>query len=394
MKRPRGRGANGLGTVGRRKDGNYSARLPPDPATGKRVAFVAKTEAEAIRKRDAALQHIKNFGGRASADPTVEAFLREWLEHTAKPRVRASTLVSYRSKVETILIPALGKLKLSKLRPIDVRRMMTGVVAGEWDARKGKRSNRTANYARAVLRKAIDDALHDQVIFGNNAAALADAMPPNSPEMAVLELAELTKLLATLTDHPDRALLIFSAATGVRQGEALGLRWIDLDLEHAPPIAMLRVQLQTVDKKRVLVDLKTKKSRRVLSLEANLVALLRLQRAQQKRHALELGDAWKNPLGLVFTTETGAPHCDNRVRRVFQRAIKDAGVTRVRWHDLRHGAATLMLERNGGDLKAVSDAMGHSTITVTANSYVHVTQRVLAARTVSLLDDIVPVAKG
>lgn len=382
------RAANGLGTVFQRSDDRWVAVLPADPRTGKRLRFTAKTQSEAIRKRDAAKRRLEDFGDLGDGAQTVEAFLRSWLDHTAKPRVKASTLASYRSKVETLIIPAIGKLKLSALRPLDVRRMMSGVVGGEWEARKDKRSPRTANYARIVLRKALDDALRDGVVVGMNAAAMADALPHQKPDLPVLSAAELSTLHTSLVDDPLRALLMFAASIGVRQGEALGLRWCDLSLS-GEPTAAIRRQLQNVDGVRQLVDLKTTKSKRTLPLAPNLVALLKAHKAAQARQQLEAGDAWANALGLVFTDELGLPLADHRVRRGFQRALTKANLPRVRFHDLRHGALTLMLER-GADLKAVSTTAGHSSIAITADTYAHVSQKTVG-RTVALVDDIAAV---
>ncbi len=386
---------NGEGSVWQEPGGRrrWVAQLPPDPSTGKRRRLFGKTQAEVLQRRKVELRKLEDFGGHAVKDPTLEVYLRQWLDLTAKPRIRASTLTSYRSKVETCIIPAIGKLRLSAIRPLNVRAMMAFVVEGKGGSRKGKRSARTANYCRVVLLTALEDARQDRLLLGENPAALTKPLPQPRKEMAVLASAELLKLLASLGTHSDRALLIFTASTGVRQGEALGLRWQDVDLEGPLPSVHLRVQLQTVEKVRQLVELKTAKSRRSLPLAPNLVALLKAHRVAQARRKLELGELWKNDLGLVFTDADGSPVSDNRVRRVLQKALKDAGIPRVRFHDLRHTAATLMLERNSGDIKALSDALGHSTIGITADTYVHARHAVLA-RTVGALDDLVPTTKA
>ncbi len=397
MRRANKRNANGLGSVFQRKNGRWVAVLPADPRTGKRREFTAKTQGEAISKRDEARRHIERFGALAASDPTIEAYLRQWLNSTCAPRVTTRTLDSYRSKVEMLIIPAIGKLRLSKVKPDDVRRMMVDIVAGKWGAVKGKRSPRTANYARIVLRKALDDARRDEVITGNNAAALADKLPEKRKVMDTLSRLELDQLCASLeaTGNDLRVLIVFAALTAVRLGEALGVRWSDLVLDGDTPSVTIRLQLQdikgpidpatgTATSTRGLVPLKTDQSRRTLHLTANLVSLLRAHKARQATRQLELGALWQNRLGLVFVDDAGRPLAGHRVTRAFQASLATAGIKRVRFHDLRHGALSLMLEATG-DLKGTSSTAGHSTIAM-MDTYAHVRHKTIARVMGSLAD--------
>ena len=370
------RNANGQGSDFQRSDGRWVAVLPPDPRTGKRLRFTAKTQGEALKKRDAARLRLEVFGELATADPTLESYLRQWLSHAV--RVRRTTKDSYTLNVEKRIIPAIGKLRLSRIRPIDVRRMMDAIAA--------RTSASTANQARRVLRAALNDARQDRIVIGDNAAALADPLPEKRFEGATLDAGQVGQLLASLAD-PLRALVAFAAATGMRQGEALGLRWSDVAVDGDDPGVRLRLQLQRIDGVFCLVDLKTKNSHRSLPLSPNLVALLRAHRAKQSARQLALGPLWQNRLGLVFVADDGAPLCRHRVTFLFQSALAKVGLPKIRFHDLRVTAGTITLERNGGDLKAVSMMLGHSTITLTANTYAHVSQRTMA-RTMGLLDDL------
>lgn len=186
---------------------------------------------------------------------------------------------------------------------------------------------------------------------------------------------------------PLRVLVAFAAMTGVRQSEALGLRWSDVVLDGDDPGVSFRVQLQRVDGVFSLVDLKTRTSDRSLPFAPNLVALLRAHKAKQTARRLAVGPLWQDTLGLVFVGDDGSPLCRHRVTFLFQAALTKVGLPKIRFHDLRVTAGTLTLERNGGDLKAVSMMLVHSTITLTANTYAHVSQRTMA-RTVGLLDDL------
>lgn len=369
----------GEGTIFQRPDGRWVARLPPDDRSGKRREFWGASQAEAMDRRDAHLKRALLHGDVVDDDPTLAVYLREWLKHTATPRIRPGTLACYRTNVEIRLVPILGRLRLSQLRPVDVRRMMETVAKAT--------SARSANLARAVLRKALEDARRDRVLIGDNAAALASPMKQPHREAQHLNAAQLATLIASVADHPLRGVFVVAASTGMRQGEVLGLRWRDVDLDGPNPMLSIRGQLQVVDGKAAHVEPKTARSARTIPLSPNLVALLKAERAAQARRRLELGGLWSNPMALVFTTDAGQPLRSETVTRKFKAALAAAGLPVVRFHDLRHSAATLMLERNGGDLKAVSTTLGHSTITLTANTYAHVGAAVVG-RTVALLDDL------
>ena len=375
--------ASGEGTVFQRPDGKWVARLPPHPTTGKRREFWGDTQAEAKDRRDAHIKREHIHGEVVDEDPTLAAYLKEWLAHTAAPRLRPNTLADYRLNVDKRIVPEIGRLRLSQVRAVDVRRMMDTVAK--------RTSPTTANGARAVLRKALEDARRDRVLIGDNAAALAGSLKVRHRESQHLDAEALGKFIASVADHSMRGVFVVAASTGMRQGEVLGLRWRDLDLDGAVPSLSVRGQLQRIDGKFCHVEPKTTKSARTIPLSPNLVALLKAHKTTQARRRLEIGKLWQNTLDLVFTNDGGAPHERNYVTKRFKDALAATGLPVVRFHDLRHSAATLMLERNGGDLKAVSSTLGHSTITLTANTYAHAGAKVVG-RTVALLDDLVPVS--
>lgn len=369
----------GEGTIFQRPDGQWVARLPPDRQSGKRREFWGVTQAEAMDRRDAHLKRALLHGEVVDDDPTLMTYLREWLTHTATPRIRPGTLADYRLNVERRILPSLGRLRLSQLRPVDVRRMMDAVATAT--------SARSANLARAVLRKALEDARRDRVLIGDNAAALASPLRQPHREAQHLDAAQLRAFVAAVDDHPLRGVFVLAASTGMRQGEVLGLRWRDLDLDGANPTLSIRGQLQIVDGTPAHVEPKTVRSARTIPLTPGLVGLFKSERATQARRRLEIGELWSNPMALVFVADDGRPLSRSAVTYAFKAALRRIGLPVVRFHDLRHSAATLMLERNGGDLKAVSTTLGHSTITLTANTYAHAGAAVVG-RTVALLDDL------
>lgn len=375
--------ASGEGTLYQANDGRWCARTAPHPTTGKRRSFWGDTQAEAKDRRDAHIKREHLHGEVVDEDPTLAAYLKEWLAHTAAPRVRPGTVRCYQTCINARIVPEIGRIRLSQLRAIHVRQMMDVIAK--------RASPRTANLTRTVLRKALEDARRDRVLIGDNAASLAGSLKERHRESQHLDAEALGKFIASVADHSMRGVFVVAASTGMRQGEVLGLRWRDLDLDGAAPSLSVRGQLQRIDGKFCHVEPKTTKSARTIPLSPNLVALLKAHKASQARRRLEIGKLWQNPMDLVFTNDGGGPLRGDWVTRSFKDALTAAGLPVVRFHDLRHSAATLMLERNGGDLKAVSSTLGHSTITLTANTYAHAGAKVVG-RTVALLDDLVPVA--
>jgi integrase len=372
------RRASGEGTVFQRPDGKWVARLPPDSRTGRRREFWGDTQAEALDRRAAHIKRTHVHGDVVDEDPTLAAYLAEWLPHTATPRIRPSTVQCYRTCIARI-VPVIGRIRLSQLRAVHVRQMMDVIAR--------RASARTANLTRTVLRKALEDARRDRVLIGDNAASLAGSLKQPHREPQHLDADALARFVASVADHPLRPVFVVAASTGMRQGEILGLRWRDLGLDGPTPTLTVRGQLQRIDGDFRHVEPKTTKSVRTIPLSPNLVAMLKAHRTGQARRRLEIGKLWRNPLDLVFTNDAGGPLRGEWVTRSFQATLTTAGLPVVRFHDLRHSAATLMLERNGGDLKAVSSTLGHSTITLTANTYAHAGARVVG-RTVALMDDL------
>jgi integrase len=172
---------------------------------------------------------------------------------------------------------------------------------------------------------------------------------------------------------------------GLRQGEALGLRWEDVDLEGG--LLHVRFQLQRIDGKGLqLVAPKTKLSRRTLALPPTIAANLRSHKARQAEERLQAGAKWTET-GLVFTTPIGTGLDGPNVTKSFQRLLKKAGLQHRRFHDLRHSCASLLLAQNVAP-RVVMELLGHSQISLTMNTYSHVlpeSKREAAAQTEALI---------
>jgi len=326
--------------------------------------YTKKSDAEKamhgeIRKRDRG-DYV------APVDLTVGDYLKSrWLPALGAEDLAESTVDIYREHVGRI-VPAIGDIPLQKLNRNDVA-VMAARLAREVRPKTGRPlSPATRHSLLGVLQHALDDA-KDAGLLRSNPAADVKKPKVRRPEMHTWSSAELaTFLRATRCDRLG-PLWHLLALTGVRRGEALGLQWSDVDLEHGR-LALQR-QRKVVRYEVRETPLKTDKPRPV-SLDADTVAALSRQSQQQLDHAKAWGDAWQ-ATGHVFAREDGEPWHPDRVRVLFQEAVKATGAPRIRMHDLRHTWATLAL-RAGVHPKVVQERLGHANIRITLDTYSHV----------------------
>ena len=357
------RRGTGEGTVYKRKDGRWEAAV--SLGNGRRKSVYGHTQREVQEKKTALLNSLRQGLPLPGERLTVGEFLEAWLREHAQHTVRPATLRSYRAKVQNYLIPALGRISLVKLTPRHVEKMMTEQIQAGVPPR-------SVAHNRAVLRNALSTGLRWSVV-GRNVAALAT--PPSVPEREyhALNLSEAQALLAAV--EGDRLEAVFSVALGLglRQSEALGLRWEDADLDAGS----LRIQrtLQRVDGAYQFFDPKTPRSRRTIPLPAPIVRALRNHRTHHLEERLRAGPAWQGAAWgeLIFTTEAGEPLPSFLVTRRFRALLKAAGLPELRYHDLRHGAASLMAAQ-GVAARVVMEVLGHSQISTTLETYTHITE--------------------
>ena len=355
--------ATGEGTIYHRSgDGRWvgSIHLGYLGAKRQRRTFYAATEAEVLAKMKSAHATIAAGLPIPPTRLTVGAVLDQWLAETVKPSTRASTYRRHSDIVRCHLQPTLGHVRLASLTPAQVQRLLNAKLASGL-------APRTVLYIRGTLRHALSRAMRWGYV-GINVAALTDPPRIQRHEVAAISPEDARRLLKAVAEHPLASLFITALATGMRQGELLGTRWQDVDLDAGT----LRVtgNLQRVDGQYVLLEPKTAKSKRTVALPAIAVDALRTRGTQQKEQRLRAGSLWANPMDLVFTTPFGKPMHGPTVTRSFQTALEVAKLPRQRFHDLRHGAASLLLAQ-GVPLKVVQEALGHATISVTADVYGH-----------------------
>jgi len=354
------------GSVYLRKDGRWQGAVHMGYEDGKRVRkfVIGHSRKETADKMAALLRARDERRPVPDQRAKVGPFLRRWLDDVAKPTIRASTYASYDDIVRLHLIPGLGHIPLAKLSPDEVQAFLNAKL-------ESGLSPRRVAMLHAILRRALVTA-ERWGLASRNVAKLVD--PPRVPRHEIRPLTpEQARLLldAAVGDRLE-ALYVTALATGLRQGELLGLRWEDVDLEARKTLRVSH-SLARVKGKLELLEPKTERSRRMVVLPEVVVTALRAHRTRQRMERLVAGSRWVDT-GHVFATTVGTALDAATVTRSFQRALDRAGLPRNRFHDLRHAAATFLLAQ-GFTLEDVKNLLGHSSIVLTSNTYGHVLEQ-------------------
>lgn len=318
-------------------------------ASGRRTAHAtsraeAKLKlAELLRQRDS---------GQSRSSP-LAGYLASWLEEK-RSSVEPKTYRTYRPIVKD-LIAGLGRRSVSDLTVEDVETYLRSLPL----------SPRSVNHQRAILRTALNDAIRRSLVV-RNVAALARPPKVAKRKPTILNVAQAARVMTETADDRLHALWALALFTGQRQSEYLGLRWDDLDL--AGGTVSIDVALARHNGEWVLKAPKSEGSRHVLPLTGRVIDALERWRPEQVAEYKELGA--KKPPALVFTTTRGLPWHQAPLLREWYRTLDRLGLPRVRFHDLRHTSANLMLAA-GYTLEDVKQMLGHSTIAVTSDTYAH-----------------------
>jgi integrase len=353
------RRANGEGSVYQRKDGRWEARISfPD---GRRKAVYAKTQREVLEKKTALLGQRAKGVAVASERQTFGEYLGSSLEST-RPRVRPTTHRRYELFVKVHVTPAIARIPLVKVGPQHLERLYAERLAAG-------AAPRSVRHLHALLHNALKQADRWGLV-PRNVATLA--RPPNAPrhEISTLTAEQVRTLLAAAEGDRLEALYVLAISTGMRQGELLALRWSDVDLDRGA--VQIRRSVAYTKQGFVFLPPKTGRSRRQVLLTQAAIAALRRHRTRQLAERLAAAGGWED-LDLVFANELGRPiEATNLGHRSWRRLLERAGLPRIRFHDLRHTAATLILS-GGVHPKIASEMLGHSSVAFTMDTYAHVT---------------------
>ena len=347
------------GRLTKRADNRYAVTLT---LNGKREFFYGRTQADARAKADQARARVKAGGPVRDATRTLADWLEEWTETYLLLSDRAeSTKIMHAGYCRVWIVPTIGQVPLGSLTVNDINRLLLKMKAAE-------KAESTRRNCYTTLRKALDDAVVNGLL-ANNPAHRIRQPGVNRHEARFLTAVEVTQLLRAAESHRYGNVLRFILGTGLRRGEALALRWGDVDLDNA--LAKLHGSLTRRGNQLVVSGVKTKASRRTVALSPAMVDLLRRHKAVQASERLRAGNVWRDG-GFVFMTADGGAVEPQNVLRTVREAAAKAGLDGVTVHSLRHTYATAAL-LSGVALKVVSTNLGHASIQITADTYGHVT---------------------
>jgi len=352
------------GSIFQRKDGAWVAQVDRGWQNGRRMrdTLYAQTRAEARTKLTAALKAKRDEVPLVDGRRTVSAFLAEWL-NTKRATVRPSTWRRYEETIRLHISPQIGQLRLSRLTPPSLQALYANCVSSGLSAM-------SVRHLHAMLHGALAQA-EAWGYVSRNVARLVKPPRAVRHEMAALRPEQARRLLETAVGDPLEGLYVLALTTGMRQGELLALRWADVDLDAAA--VQVRASVQRTEHGYALAETKTARSRRQVSLTRTAVDALRRHHVHQAAKRLLAGAGGWEDTDLVFPNEIGRLlDPSNLLRQSFYPLLQRADLPRVRFHDLRHTAASLMLGR-GVHPKIVSEMLGHSQIAVTLDLYSHVT---------------------
>jgi integrase len=339
--------------------GRYTVHTAEGP---KQRAVYGKTRAEVSEKLTKAM--ADRDGGLVfdAENLTVGEYLDKWLKGSVRGSVRQSTFDRYEIAVRVHLKPALGRRKLKKLSPAHLAGFYQDRLAAGF-------APASVNKLHVTLHKALDQAVKWHMIPRNVCEAVKAPRPAPEGEMRTLSPEEARKLLEAARGERLEALYVLAVHTGMRQGELLALKWQDVDLEAGT--VQVRRTLTKSGTSLLLGEPKTAKGRRKLKLTARATAALRAHRKRQLEERMQKAGLWQDQ-GLVFASEGGTLiNPTNLRKRSFASLLERAGLPKIRFHDLRHTCATLLLGR-GVHAKFVQELLGHANITITLDTYSHV----------------------
>jgi integrase len=349
-----------------------------DPTTRKRRQTSRggfKTRKDAARWLTQTLGQVDQGGYVTPTRELVGEYLVEWLA-AVRSSLRPSTWKSYERLVRRHLIPRIGHVYLHQLGPGHLSALYADLhTDGRLDGAGGL-SARTVHYLHVILSKALSDAMAEGRLPRNVAGlkTVRERLPKaTGHDMTTWTAAQLTSFLQGLRGDRLEVPILLGATTGMRRGEVLGLRWSDLDLD-AGRLAVRQTLTAPRDPDTgqhvpIFGEPKTRRGKRSVPLPAQTVAALRAHRKAQAAERLLAGPDYTDH-GLVFAEPDGAPIHPDRFRVRFEHRVTRSGLSRIRFHDLRHTYATLALQA-GVHAKVVSEILGHANIGITLDTYSH-----------------------
>lgn len=361
--------ANGEGNLRKRKDGRWEGRYTAgrDAVTGKPVIknVLGKTQAEVRAKLQTAIAESALLDPKRSGQYTVEQWVNLWFEVYTRPGIRESTQRYYRMFMEKHIIPELGDIPLHKLTTLDVQMLYNNLLThGRLRTeQKEKNPGLSPSYIRGMhtlLHSCLKCAVQERLILRNPVDGCK--LPKmEKQEMKVLPQDQLGSYLNAANNRGVLPMFFLELSCGIRKGELVALLWSDIDVPHKT--ISITKQAYRGNGELIIQKPKTANSMRTIALPQAAIDLLI---EEHEKHP-------DNPI-LFPSPVTGGMYHPDSVVKLHEKILKDAGLEKIRFHDLRHTFATLALQ-NGVDVKTVSSMLGHSSAGFTLATYTHTTSK-------------------
>jgi len=350
---------------------SYVVALGTDELGHKRQQWKGgyKRRADAVTARTEAMSQLGRGGYVAPTRQSTGEFLREWIAGAKHTRVRPSTWASYKLNIERHIIPHIGARTLQELTSGAVNKLYADLLESGRADGKGGLSPQSVKYIGMILKHALADAVREQRIARNPADGATAPRPRHAREMHTWTGEQVRTFLDHVRDDELYAAYVVSVTCGTRRGETLGLRWSDVDLDRGR--ISIAQTIIAIGYSLTFSTPKTARGRRTISLDPTTIDALRQHRTRQLERRLAIGGGYRADLDLVFAKVDGEPIHPERLTRQFDAHVKVAGLPRIRLHDLRHTNASLMLSA-GVPAKVASERLGHSSISITLDTYSHV----------------------
>ena len=358
--------ANGEGNIRKRADGRWEGRYTAGyhSETGKRIIknVLGKTQAECKAKLKKAIEESQSLDVGRADEYTVAAWLRTWFDLYAKPHIRPSTMNYYHRNIEQHIIPAIGDIPLNKLTTRDLQKLYNDLQSNGRLRKVRKKekpglSNSTVRGIHMMLHNALDRAVKEKLILTN---PTENCIIPKieKQEMKILHPDHISSYLNAAERRNALPMFYLELVSGLRKGELVALQWSDLD-EANCTISVSKQASWDTEHQLILSRPKTGNSIREVSIPQDAVELLK------QEHAKHPDNPWMFPSG-----RTGEMYHPDSVVTLHKRILKDAGLEHIRFHDLRHTCASLLL-KSGISMKDIQAWLGHSNYNTTANIYAH-----------------------
>lgn len=344
-------------------------------ANGKRIrhykTIKAKSEREARKELAKFITEIEKGSYVEPSRLTFAEFAEKWIEMHGKQNLAPKTLDLYLGLLKDRIIPALGHLKLEQIKPMHLVEFYKNLKDSgiRLDGKPGSLSDQYIVHHHRLLRTMLQYAVKWQFL-NSNPASLVDPPKVRKKQTNVYDEKQVQALLEAV-EHEDskyKVLINLAVSTGMRQGELLGLEWKHIDFESFT--IHVRQSSQYIAGKGIITKPpKNETSIRSITVPESIIALLRVYKAEQNKNRLRIGDKW-HETDRLFTTWDGKPMHPTTVSSWFPEFLHKYGLPRIRFHALRHTAATLLINQNV-HMKTISSRLGHSNIQTTMDIYGH-----------------------